>query len=193
MSTRAARPAAGSYWVAKHASSYKCWHRGCYSGRYMEFKHQPDSAERPPQHNKFKAILVVDDDRQLVQALQWILADQNFLVDKAYDGQEALLKVRVNEYDAIICDMMMPRLLGDEFYSQSVEIRPQLGDRFIFITGFAADRDVRVFLGQNNLKYFVKPFRIKNLIECVQQVLAGTAPATPKTPTPTKTKSTKRF
>jgi len=43
---------------------------------------------------QLKAILVVDDDQQLASALQWILADENFLVDVAFDGDEALLKNR---------------------------------------------------------------------------------------------------
>ena len=43
---------------------------------------------------EFKAVLLVDDDKQLAVALQWILADQNFMVDVANDGAEALLKVK---------------------------------------------------------------------------------------------------
>jgi DNA-binding response OmpR family regulator len=82
-----------------------------------------------------KAVLVVDDDKQLASALQWILADENYLVDVAFDGAEALLKVKVHEYDAVICDVMMPRLRGDEFYVQAKERRPNLANRFIFITG----------------------------------------------------------
>src|SRR5205807_4273453 len=48
---------------------------------------------------RLKAILVVDDDQQLASALQWILADENFLVDVAFDGKAALLKVKAHEYD----------------------------------------------------------------------------------------------
>jgi len=58
--------------------------------------------------------------------LQWILADENFLVDVAHDGEEAILKLKVNEYDAVICDLMMPRLRGDEFYLKAREMRPSL-------------------------------------------------------------------
>jgi len=90
-----------------------------------------------------KAVLVVDDDKQLTSALQWILRDENYLVDVAFDGEEALLKVKIHEYDAVICDVMMPRLRGDEFYVQAKKLRPSLANRFIFITGFAADSDIR--------------------------------------------------
>jgi DNA-binding response OmpR family regulator len=118
-----------------------------------------------------KALLVVDDDKQLASALQWILADENYLVDVAFDGEEALLKVKVHEYDAVICDVMMPRLRGDEFYVQAKKLRPNLANRFIFITGFGADKDIREFLSARRLKHLIKPFPIQELIACVKKLL----------------------
>src|SRR2546423_15131295 len=107
-----------------------------------------------------KAVLVVDDDKQLASALEWILVDENYLVDVAFDGAEALLKVKVHEYDAIICDLLMPRLRGDEFYFQATELRPELAERFIFITGFAADSENKRFLSKQRRNNPVKPFPI---------------------------------
>jgi DNA-binding response OmpR family regulator len=120
---------------------------------------------------ELKAILVVDDDQQLASALQWILADENFLVDIAFDGEEAILKVKAHQYDAVICDLKMPRLRGDEFYLQAKEIRPSLADRFIFITGFAADPKIALFLNAHDVKYLVKPFPVGGLISCVKELL----------------------
>jgi DNA-binding response OmpR family regulator len=137
----------------------------------MEFKPRPDTAVRPSQAIEFRAILLVDDDRQLAVALQWILADQNFLVDVAHDGDEALLKVKANEYDAVVCDVMMPKLRGDQFYMQAVGTRPTLSDRFIFITGFAADPQINLFLTKTGSKYLLKPFPVQTLIDCVKQLL----------------------
>ena len=120
---------------------------------------------------ELKAVLVVDDDRQLASALQWILADENFLVDVAFDGEEAMLKVKAHEYDAVICDLKMPKLRGDEFYLKAKDIRPSLEDRFIFITGFAADANIALFFNRHEVKYLVKPFSIQVLIDCVRQLL----------------------
>jgi DNA-binding response OmpR family regulator len=117
------------------------------------------------------AVLVVDDDKQLTSALQWILRDENYLVDVAFDGEEALLKVRVHEYDVVICDVMMPRLRGDEFYVQAKKLRPNLANRFIFITGFAADSNIREFLSARRLKHLIKPFPIQELMKCVKELL----------------------
>src|ERR1700704_2622446 len=112
----------------------------------MELVPQPDETKPPANTIELKAILLVDDDKQLATALQWILADENFLVDVAFDGEEALLKVKAHQYDAVICDLRMPRLRGDEFYLRAREVRPTLADCFIFITGFATDPQIRTFL-----------------------------------------------
>src|SRR5262252_8336528 len=139
----------------------------------MESHGKPDDAQEPINTLRLKAILLVDDDKQLASALQWILADENFLVDVAHDGEEAILKVKVNDYDAIVCDVMMPRLRGDEFLMKARQIRPDIGDRFIFITGFAADPDINRFLTRGDVKYLVKPFPVEGLIGCVKELLAG--------------------
>ena len=138
----------------------------------MELKSQGEKTERPVNTLELKAILLVDDDKQLASALQWILADENFLVDVAYDGEEAIHKLKVNDYDAVICDLMMPRLRGDEVYFKAREMRPKLSDRFIFITGFAADPKVSNFLSKHAVKYLVKPFPVQELIDCLQELLA---------------------
>ena len=138
----------------------------------MKSERQGDKASRPLHTLELKAILLVDDDKQLASALQWILADENFLVDVAFDGEEALLKVKINEYDAVICDLKMPRLRGDEFYLKAREMRPALADRFIFITGFTGDPKITDFLTGHNVKYLVKPFPVQGLIKCVKQLLS---------------------
>lgn len=135
---------------------------------------EPESSyvAEPIKTLQLKAVLVVDDDKQLASALQWILADENFFVDIAFDGEEAMLKVKAHEYDAVICDLKMPKLRGDEFYLKAKEIRPSLSDRFIFITGFAADPNIALFFNQNQVKYLVKPFAISGLIDCLKQLLS---------------------
>jgi DNA-binding NtrC family response regulator len=135
----------------------------------------PDPKKRPevePHGHELplKAVLLVDDDRQLATALQWILADENFLVDVAFDGEEALLKVKAYVYDAILCDLKMPNVRGDEFYLKAMQIRPDLVGRFIFITGYGTDPEVRQFLVEHEVKFLLKPFPIKGLIRCVKEL-----------------------
>jgi DNA-binding response OmpR family regulator len=136
----------------------------------MRFERQPEESQRLNQI-ELKAILVVDDDQQLASALQWILADENYLVDVAFDGEQAMLKVKAHQYDAVICDLKMPRLRGDEFYLCAKEMRPDLADRFIFITGFSTDPNLALFLNKHDVKYLVKPFPVQGLINCVKELL----------------------
>jgi DNA-binding response OmpR family regulator len=137
-----------------------------------KFEPLPEELRSVVHSPELTAILVVDDDKQLASALQWILADENFLVDIAFDGEEAMLKVKAHEYDAVICDLKMPKLRGDEFYLRAREIRPSLTDRFIFITGFAADPHIALFFNKHDVKYLVKPFAISVLIDCVKELLS---------------------
>ena len=137
----------------------------------MESESQ-DESERPGYALELRAILVVDDDKQLASALQWILADQNFLVDVAFDGKEAMLKLKVNQYDLVICDLIMPGVRGDEFYLKARETRPDLQDRFIFITGYSTDPRIHAFLTRHEVKYLLKPFPVEGLIRCVKEALS---------------------
>ncbi len=137
----------------------------------MKFRGQPGEVRPGINIFELKAILLVDDDKQLASALQWILADENFLVDLAFDGEEALLKVKAHQYDAVVCDLKMPRLRGDEFYLQARDLRPGLADSFIFITGYCTDPQIRTFLIEHEVKFLVKPFPIQGLISCLKQLL----------------------
>ncbi len=141
----------------------------------MADEKQNGTAQPSVHPQPLKAVLVVDDDKQLASALQWILVDENYLVDVAFDGEEAVLKVKVHEYDVVICDLMMPRLRGDEFYFKAKELRPDLADRFIFITGFAGETDIHDFLAQTGIKHLAKPFKIDELISAVKELLAEQA------------------
>lgn len=117
---------------------------------------------------QLKAVLLVDDDKELASTLQCALADEHYLVDLAFDGEEALIKVKAHEYDAVICDIKMPRMRGDEFYLKARNVRPEMADRFIFITGFATDPHITAFFNRHELKYLVKPFPVTGLIRCLK-------------------------
>jgi response regulator RpfG family c-di-GMP phosphodiesterase len=67
---------------------------------------------------------------------------------------------------------MMPNLRGDQFFQEACTVQPELADRFIFITGFAADPNINLFLTRHDVKYLVKPFPVQGLIDCVRQLLA---------------------
>jgi DNA-binding response OmpR family regulator len=115
-------------------------------------------------------LLLVEDDRQLAEQLQCGLTTEGFLVDVTHDGAEALLKIATRPYHAVICDVMMPKVRGDELYRLAVETRPSVRNRFIFMTGFPANTYFNAFLGQTRCKFLFKPFTIEYLLEGVRQL-----------------------
>ena len=143
----------------------------------MEHIDEPNLVRQYSNVYEFKTLLLVDDDRQLAETLQWILASENFLVEVAHNGNEAMAKIAANHYDAIVCDIMMPQMRGDDFYRQATEIRPEFKSRFIFMTGFGNDPEVRCFLAKSGVKCLSKPFPVKKLIECVRELLAAPTPS----------------
>ena len=150
------------------------WHRDCYSRRRMHFHTTADKDGKPINRLELKSILLVDDDKQLASALQWILADENFLVDVAYDGEEAMQKFTAGEYDAVVCDLMMPRLRGDEFYLQARRDAPEHGEPVHLhhrLRGRPGDR--RIPHGSTTSNYLVKPFPVEALIQRVKELLVS--------------------
>ena len=61
-----------------------------------------------------KLILVVDDDPDLVESVSMKLESESYRVNKAYDGVEALEKIKAERPDLVILDVMMPRKNGYE-------------------------------------------------------------------------------
>lgn len=82
-------------------------------------------------------ILVADDQSVLCDILHDYLADENYTVEVAYDGREALEKFRDGAYDLVITDKAMPLMNGDELALNVKQIAPRT--RVILLTGYGSD------------------------------------------------------
>ena len=72
-----------------------------------------------------QTILVCDDDKQIVEAIDIYLTGEGFQVIKAYDGFEALELLEVNQVDLMIVDVMMPGLDGIRTTLKVIRIRSE--------------------------------------------------------------------
>jgi two-component system NtrC family sensor kinase len=115
-------------------------------------------------------ILAVDDEPTLLNLLRLILSHQGHTVETAPDGKTALQKLDDQTFDLIVCDVLMPDILGPELYQKAIEKFPQLIDRFIFITGNVVDMDTRVFLEKSGLSWLSKPFLPSDIEQMVEQM-----------------------
>jgi signal transduction histidine kinase len=117
------------------------------------------------------SILVVEDETALAAALGDALRDAGYIVDLAADGEEALARVRTQQFDLVICDLKMPRLDGQSFYRALDEASPGLAHRVIFVTGDVAGTDAEAFLEESGCRFLAKPFRLGDLLRAVREGL----------------------
>jgi len=122
-----------------------------------------------------KSVLVVDDDLELTLIFQELLEACGYQVFTASDGILALKQVLYQDVDAILCDLRMPGLEGDLFFSAVERAKPQLCRRFIFITGAADDPKYSAFLNQVKAPVLHKPVKAATLLEALQKLLEAQA------------------
>jgi len=118
------------------------------------------------------AVLLVEDERALAAAVADALTDAGLQVDYAADGEEALAYVRQKTYDAIVCDLKMPRVDGMTLYRAIAAATPALARRVIFVTGDVAGTDAERFLEDTGCRWLAKPFRLVDLLRAVRDTLA---------------------
>lgn len=109
-------------------------------------------------------ILVVDDDREIVKAIEIYLKREGYNVEKAYDGIEAINKLKENEIHLIILDIMMPNQDGLETLEK---IRETKAIPVILLSAKSEDYDKISGLDLGADDYITKPF---NPLELVARV-----------------------
>jgi len=118
------------------------------------------------------SILVVEDESALAAAVTDALRDAGFTVDYAADGEQALLKIGEQPFDAVVCDLKMPRVDGKAFYRALATVAPSLRKRVVFVTGDIAGTQAEEFLEESGCRWLAKPFRLADLLRAVRETLA---------------------
>ena len=121
-----------------------------------------------------KLILVVDDDRELVDAMRAVLERQGYKVIQAHDGHQGKQAIYNQRPDLVILDMMMPRMGGYpvlEHFRGKADAPP-----IIMITANEGSRHkvYAEYLGV--VDYIRKPFAMERLLETVNKTLGAAPP-----------------
>jgi len=121
-----------------------------------------------------KRLLVVDDEPLVGRAVKRVLAAQSEVhcTTSALEALE-LLRDPGNQFDLILCDLMMPEMTGPEFRAELLAMRADLADRLIFITGGAFTPEMEQFLSQSACPHILKPFDVPTLRSIVADRLAA--------------------
>lgn len=104
-----------------------------------------------------KKILVVDDEKLIVKGIRYSLEQDEMQVDVAYDGEEALEKIKANQYSLILLDLMLPKLSGTEVCQQ---VREFSDVPIVMLTAKGDDMDKIMGLENGADDYITKPFNI---------------------------------
>ena len=122
-----------------------------------------------------KKILLVDDEPDITYTIKNLLEENGFKVDEFNDPILALNNYKVNFYDLVILDIMMPKMDGFELYIKIREQDPNAKICFLTaITTFNEDfRKTRVALGKTiNEDYFIqKPIKSQDLVKKLKSIM----------------------
>jgi CheY-like chemotaxis protein len=113
-------------------------------------------------------ILVIDDEPLIARAVQRALGAHHKVTSFA-SAAMALENLRVNHYDVILCDMMMPQMTGCDFYEALLIQRPQYVERVIFLTGGVFTDAARDFLDRVPNQRLEKPFDFNYLRDLIEK------------------------
>ena len=117
-----------------------------------------------------KHLLVVDDNVELAQTFQELLELHGYRVSLAHDGVQALKLMTQADVDGIVCDLSMPQLEGDMFHNAAGHVRPELSDRFVFVTGNVGHPKYEAFLKRVNARVLQKPVKVADLVAAVKEL-----------------------
>lgn len=113
-------------------------------------------------------ILVCDDDKEIVEAIEIYLMQEGYNVEKAYGGQEALKIVKDKKIDLMIIDVMMPKLDG---IRATLQIRKESKIPIIILSAKTEDADKILGLNVGADDYVTKPFNPLELVARVKSQL----------------------
>ncbi len=117
-------------------------------------------------------ILVVDDEKDIVDAISKKLLQEGFAPILAYDGEEALTKVKEISPDVILLDLTMPKLNGFEVLKR---VREEYKDKWIPVIIVSASTDLESVKKSYNLEadhYLAKPCSMENIVRGINTMIS---------------------
>jgi DNA-binding response OmpR family regulator len=122
---------------------------------------------------KGKKILIVDDEEDLCEILQYNLSNEGYKTDVAHSAEEAIKKP-LNDYDLFMLDVMMGPMSGFKFADK---LRKEMGNNvpIIFLTAKDTENDVLTGFSLGADDYITKPFSVNQLTARVKAVLKRSA------------------
>jgi two-component system, cell cycle sensor histidine kinase and response regulator CckA len=117
-------------------------------------------------------LMLIDDEEVVLRSVARILTPHEVICHRDAAAALALLQ-QDPRFDVILCDLMMPKMSGIEFYEALLHSRPALAERVIFLTGGATTPEAADFLATVSNPRVQKPFEVADVRALVQHYLAA--------------------
>ena len=127
-------------------------------------------------------VAVVDDDREIREALEQALMREGYVVKTAANGLRLVSTLHVDRPDLILLDVMMSWIDGFELCRAIKQNREFKTIPVIFISGRSAPADVERGINCGAVDYFVKPLEMDRLLARIREVVAQSAVKDPSRP-----------
>jgi DNA-binding response OmpR family regulator len=120
-----------------------------------------------------KKVLIVDDELSILVPLKFLLEKNDFHVELAQSGKDALEKITQSKPDLILLDIMLPDLDGYEIF-QLIRENPEWNDiKVIYLSAKNRDVDIAKGLNLGVDAYVTKPFSNAELMEKIQKLISA--------------------
>ena len=133
---------------------------------------RPPATEGPraprPLSRSGRSVLLIDDQADLVQVVETILAGRGWTVDTALNGRDGIALAESSRYSVVLTDLGMPDISGWEVAQRLAELQPQTP--VILMTGWAADIDESQLSAHRIQGLLPKPFRTESLLSLIDKV-----------------------
>jgi len=123
---------------------------------------------------EMKRILIIDDDDEIRELLEFDVAQSGYFVDTASDGKEGLQKALNNSYDLILLDVMMPKMNGFDVCKNIRQAKLAIPILMLTAKGTINDKTIGFDCGADD--YLVKPFDIQEVLLRIRVLLRRNQP-----------------
>ena len=113
-------------------------------------------------------ILIVDDEDLVRNYVRRALSSRGWEVSEASNGVSALEMINAGDFDAVICDLKMPDMRGEEVIKNVRACRPEM--RIVVITGSVSNITTPIVPGVEVNGFLIKPFGIDEIREMIGKV-----------------------
>ncbi len=121
-------------------------------------------------------ILIVDDDAAIRTLLAAVLTREGLEFEVVQNGQEAIDRLTLRNYDAVLLDLMMPFMTGFDVIEHMEQHAPdQLAKSFIILTA-ASKRDMKGIEGRAVFRVLRKPFELSELLSSIRECVGIVPP-----------------